>query len=101
MRAKFAEADYLSAALAIAIEHGPAAATVASISDRLKAPTGSFYHRFVSRDVLLGNLWLNTVLDFQQGVSLALDAGDGLSRGAAYAEMGTRTSGRSASLAGF
>jgi AcrR family transcriptional regulator len=78
MRAKFAEADYLSAALAIAIEHGPAAATVASISDRLKAPTGSFYHRFVSRDVLLGNLWLNTVLDFQHGVSLALEAGDGL-----------------------
>jgi len=78
MRAKFAEADYLSAALAIAIEHGPAAATVASISDRLKAPTGSFYHRFVSRDVLLGNLWLSTVLDFQHGVSLALEAGDGL-----------------------
>jgi len=78
MRAKFAEADYLSAALAIAVEHGPAAATVASISQRLKAPTGSFYHRFASRDVLLGNLWLKTVLDFQHGVSIALEAGDGL-----------------------
>jgi AcrR family transcriptional regulator len=66
------------AALAIAIEHGPAAATVASISERLKAPTGSFYHRFASRDVLLGNLWLKTVLDFQHGVSVALDAKDGL-----------------------
>ena len=40
--------------------------------------TGSFYHRFASRDVLLGNLWLKTILDFQQGVSAALDAGDGL-----------------------
>jgi len=78
MRAKYAEADYLAAALAIAVEHGPAAATVASISDRLKAPTGSFYHRFASRDVLLGNLWLKTVLDFQYGVSLSLEAGDGL-----------------------
>jgi len=78
MRAKFAESDYLSAALAIAVEHGPAAATVASISERLKAPTGSFYHRFASRDVLLGNLWLNTVLEFQRGVSVALDAEDGL-----------------------
>jgi AcrR family transcriptional regulator len=78
MRAKFAETDFLAAALAIAVEHGPAAATVASISDRLKAPTGSFYHRFASRDVLLGNLWLKTILDFQQGVSAALDAGDGL-----------------------
>src|SRR6478672_811033 len=78
MRAKFAEADYLSAALAIVVKHGPAAATVASISERLKAPTGSFYHRFASRDVLLGNLWLKTILDFQHGVSAALDAEDGL-----------------------
>jgi len=78
MRAKFTEADYRAAALAIVIEHGPAAATVASISDRLKAPTGSFYHRFASRDVLLGNLWLKTVLDFQHGVSVALEAKDGL-----------------------
>jgi len=52
--------------------------TVASISERLKAPTGSFYHRFASRNVLLGALWLRTVLDFQQGVGAAIDAGDGL-----------------------
>ena len=78
MRAKFVEADFLDAALAVAVEQGPAAATVASISERLKAPTGSFYHRFASRDVLLGTLWLKTVLDFQQGISAALAAGDGL-----------------------
>src|SRR5215470_16523540 len=78
MRAKFTEADFLEAALAIAVERGPAAVTVASISERLRAPTGSFYHRFASRDVLLGMLWLKTVLDFQQGVSAALDAEDGL-----------------------
>jgi AcrR family transcriptional regulator len=78
MRVKFTEKDFLAAALAIAARHGPTAATVASISERLKAPTGSFYHRFASRDVLLGSLWLKTVLDFQQGVSAALEAGDGL-----------------------
>jgi AcrR family transcriptional regulator len=78
MRAKFTETDFLAAAHAIAVEHGPAAATVASISERLKAPIGSFYHRFASREVLLGNLWLKTVLDFQQGVSTALDDEDGL-----------------------
>src|SRR5215510_1505813 len=78
MRAKFDEADFLAAAQAIAVAHGPAAATVASISERLKAPTGSFYHRFASREVLLGNLWLKTVFDFQQGVRTALDAEDGL-----------------------
>jgi AcrR family transcriptional regulator len=77
-RPKFSHADFLGAALAIASEHGPAAVTVASISERLRAPTGSFYHRFASRNVLLGALWLRTVLDFQQGVSVAVDAGDGL-----------------------
>ena len=63
-RAKFSQSDFLGAALAIASEHGPAAVTVASISERLKAPTGSFYHRFASRNVLLGALWLRTVLNY-------------------------------------
>ena len=77
-RAKFSHSDFLGAALAIASEHGPTAVTVASISERLRAPTGSFYHRFASRNVLLGALWLRTVLNFQQGVREAIDAGDGL-----------------------
>jgi AcrR family transcriptional regulator len=77
-RARFNEADFLAAALVIAAEHGPSAVTVASISERLSAPTGSFYHRFTSRNVLLGALWLRTVLNFQQGVSAAVAAGDGL-----------------------
>ncbi len=77
-RRKFDDGDFLDAALAIIAERGPIAATVGSIAERLKAPVGSFYHRFASRDVLLGELWLRTVLDFQQGITAALDAGDGL-----------------------
>src|SRR5215831_7277430 len=76
--AKFSQEDFLAAALAIIAEQGLPAVTVASISERLKSPTGSFYHRFASRDVLLGDLWLKTVLEFQLGVSVALDAKDGL-----------------------
>src|SRR3954468_22368871 len=76
--AKFNEADFFAAGLAIVAAHGPSAMTIASVSERLKSPTGSFYHRFASRDVLLGELWLRAVLDFQAGVSKALDAGDGL-----------------------
>ncbi len=76
-RPRFSHADFLAAARAIAAEHGPAAATVAAISERLRAPTGTFYHRFASRSVLLGALWLRTVLDFGEGVGAALDAGDG------------------------
>src|ERR1700760_4539391 len=49
-----------------------------SITERLNAPVGSFYYRFASRDLLLGELWLQTVLAFQEGVTVALDAGDGL-----------------------
>jgi AcrR family transcriptional regulator len=76
--AKFSQTDFLAAALAIAAAEGPAAVTIASIAARLKAPTGSFYHRFASRNVLLGELWLRTVLDFQEGIKSALDSGDGL-----------------------
>jgi AcrR family transcriptional regulator len=75
---KFSQEDFFAAALSIIAERGPPAVTVASISARLKSPTGSFYHRFASRDVLLGELWLRAVLDFQAGVGKALDAGDGL-----------------------
>jgi AcrR family transcriptional regulator len=74
----FHSSDFLDAALALAAEHGPSAVTVAAISARLKAPTGSFYHRFASRDALLAELWFKTVLAFQEGIEAALDAGDGL-----------------------
>ena len=77
-QAKFSQMDFLAAAQAIAAARGPDAVTIASITARLKAPTGSFYHRFSSRDVLLGELWLRTVLDFQEGLRAALDSGDGL-----------------------
>lgn len=74
----FLHTDFLDAALALVAERGPAAVTVGAITARLKAPTGSFYHRFASRDVLLAELWLKTVLAFQKGIGAALDAGDGL-----------------------
>src|SRR6516164_10679903 len=75
---KFSQEDFLGAALAIIAERGPSGVTVASVSERLGSPTGSFYHRFASRDVLLGSLWLRAVLEFQTGIGAALDAGDGL-----------------------
>jgi AcrR family transcriptional regulator len=71
--AKFSQEDFFAAALAIVAERGLPAMTVASISERLKSPTGSFYHRFASRDVLLGELWLRAVLDFQAGIGKARD----------------------------
>ena len=77
-RAKFSEEDFLKAGLAIVAERGVSALTVASVGERLGSPTGSFYHRFASRDVLLGTLRLRAVLEFQIGIGTAPDAGDGL-----------------------
>ena len=77
-RAQFDHADFMAAARALSAERGPAAATVDAIIERLKAPKGSFYHRFASRDALLGELWLATVLAFQEGFVAAIEAGDGL-----------------------
>src|ERR1700692_2874787 len=75
---KFSQEDFLGSALAIIAERGVRGVTVRSVSERSGSPTGSFYHRFASRDVLLGSLWLRAVLEFQTGISAALDAGDGL-----------------------
>ena len=77
-RSLFANADFLVAARALACERGPAAVTIDSVTRRLKAPKGSFYHRFASRDALLGELWLATVLDYQEEFVAAIEANDGL-----------------------
>jgi AcrR family transcriptional regulator len=77
-RPLFDNAGFLAAARALACERGPSAVTVDSVTQRLKAPKGSFYHRFASRDALLGELWLKTVLAYQEGFVAAIDAGDGL-----------------------
>jgi AcrR family transcriptional regulator len=77
-RALFNNAGFLAAARALASERGPGAVTVDSVTRRLGAPKGSFYHRFASRDALLGELWLKTVLAYQEGFAAAVEAGDGL-----------------------
>ena len=77
-RAIFDSAGFLAAARALARERGPSAVTIDSVTQRLKAPKGSFYYRFASRDALLGELWLKTVLAYQEGFVAAIEAGDGL-----------------------
>jgi AcrR family transcriptional regulator len=74
----FHHAGFIQAARALAHARGPAAVTVDSVAQYLTAPKGSFYHRFASRDALLGELWLTTVLAYQEGFVAAIEAGDGL-----------------------
>jgi AcrR family transcriptional regulator len=77
-RAQFDQAGFLTAARELIAERGPAAVSVDAVAERLKAPKGSFYYRFASRDALLGEVWLTTVLAYQEGFVAAIDAGDGL-----------------------
>jgi AcrR family transcriptional regulator len=76
--ALFEHEDFLMAARELAAEGGPAAVTVNSVTERLRAPKGSFYYRFASRDLLLGEVWLAAALAYQKGFIAAIDAGDGL-----------------------
>jgi AcrR family transcriptional regulator len=78
-RAQFDQAGFLAAASALIAQRGLKAVTVDSVVERMGAPKGSFYYRFASRDALLAELWLTTVLAYQQGFVAAIDAGEGLS----------------------
>lgn len=70
--AKFDQQQILEAAARIVGETGAAAATIGAIAQALGAPSGSIYHRFRSRDELLGRLWLSKIGAFQAGALVAL-----------------------------
>jgi AcrR family transcriptional regulator len=73
---KFSATQILDAAASLVAADGPGAATIGAISARLKAPSGSIYHRFASRDVLLGRLWLSKATFFQNRFAQALADAD-------------------------
>jgi AcrR family transcriptional regulator len=77
-RTVFQRTDFLAAARSLVSEQGPSVVTVDSVMQKTNAPKGSFYYRFDSRDALLGELWLSTILAFQEGFFAALGSGDGL-----------------------
>ncbi|MGV9637690.1 TetR/AcrR family transcriptional regulator [Nocardia rhamnosiphila] len=74
--AKYDRGEILDAALALIAEQGPQAATLGAIARRLGAPTGSIYHRFASRDLIIAELWIRGIRRFQAGFVTALESGD-------------------------
>lgn len=64
--ALFTREDFLRCAERLIAEQGPEAATTAAILKGVGAPAGSFYHRFASRDLLLGELWLGLAEGYQK-----------------------------------
>lgn len=73
---KHDEATILMAASALVAQGGPQAATMAAIGQAMGAANGSLYHRFASRDALLGRLWLNKATLFQDRWEAAFAAAD-------------------------
>jgi len=73
---KFTEQRILDAAGALVAEGGPSSATITAIAAAMGAPNGSIYHRFRTRDALLGRLWLKKAAFFQDNFANALDHPD-------------------------
>src|SRR5882724_120258 len=73
---RFTDTQILDAAAALVAAGGPGAATIGAIGASLDAPSGSIYHRFASRDVLLGRLWLSKAAFFQDRFVAALTRDD-------------------------
>jgi AcrR family transcriptional regulator len=73
--ARFPAAVLLAEAARLLAERGSGGTTISALSHATGAPVGSIYHRFGSRDLLLGELWLRLAEDFQEGFLAALPAG--------------------------
>ena len=82
-RSKFSEAQIIDATAALVAGGGPGAATIGAIGALLDAPSGSIYHRFPSRDTLLGRLWLSKAASFQNSFVAALADEDPVAAGLA------------------
>jgi AcrR family transcriptional regulator len=95
--AKYTSEQFVDAALDLVAEHGPSAVTIAAVAGKLRAPVGSVYHRFVSRDVLLAKLWLRVVRSFQEGFLDTLQREGGL-RAALYTPRWVRAHPKEAKL---
>lgn len=79
--AKHPPAQILDAAAAIVARDGPSAATIGAIGHAIGAPSGSIYHRFRTRDELLGALWLRTARRFQDAFAEELRRPDAVEAG--------------------
>ncbi len=62
--AQFSEEQILEAALDVVVNVGPRDATLAAVSTASGAPIGSIYHRFKSKEALMGRLWIETAEAF-------------------------------------
>ncbi len=73
---KFSTEQVLDHSLRLCNREGIQSLTISAIARSVGAPSGSIYHRFASRDVLVASLWLRTIDRFQTGFLAALQNPD-------------------------
>ncbi len=71
---KFTENAILDAAESVIAESGIEGASIASIARRCGAPNGSIYHRFASKQHLIGALWVRIATSYRTTLTDALGA---------------------------
>ncbi|HDH03413.1 MAG TPA: TetR/AcrR family transcriptional regulator [Actinobacteria bacterium] len=76
--AVFTQDQILDASLELVVDSGPATLSMTAVAQALNASSGSLYHRFASRDLLVATLWLRAVRRFQDGYQAKLDHPDPL-----------------------
>ncbi|MDO9515894.1 MAG: TetR/AcrR family transcriptional regulator [Syntrophales bacterium] len=88
-KALYTRDQFVDAALKLLAEGGPGSVTIKAVAEETGAPVGSVYHRFLSRNILLAELWLRIIDLFQVEFLEALAQGDGL-RAALYTPQWVR-----------
>lgn len=71
--ARFSDQQIIDAASRLAASSGPKAMTITAVGAAIGAPNGSIYHRFQSRDELLGRVWLQKAAFHQDTFAAALE----------------------------
>lgn len=71
---KFSESAILDAAERVIAAAGVDGASIAAIARACGAPNGSIYHRFASRQHLIGALWVRIASDYRATLSEAIQA---------------------------
>ena len=84
---KYSSDQILDTAQLLLAADGIAGLSVTRVADRLGAPSGSIYHRFGSRDLLVASLWLRAVSDFQNALGPALGEPDAVEAARAMAQQ--------------
>lgn len=74
--AKYSSEQILDTAATLLASGGPQRVTVGAIAASIGGPTGSIYHRFATRDLMMARLWVRTVRRAQHGFVEALEQPD-------------------------